>query len=410
MKVLIRPAIFTCLFFSGLSASPDPDSPGIYGVYSESNLSSLEGVAPGSNILIYSGDFPVGPPAPQTAAGFPLATSLAGTSVQATVGSVTVDAYILGVEAQWVRAMLPSSTPPGDGRLIVTYNGRASVPYRLHVVERQVGIYDGSWCRSSPERRPPSFCVPRAVQNVDSGGTVSVNSLVTPARPGQLVALWGTGLGLAPGNEAAGPIPGLLEIPGLQVLMGGRPVKIRYSGRSGCCAGMDEIIFEVPPGIEGCNVPVWVRYREDGSATSDVLVSIASGTGACSDSQGLSEVEVRKLAAGGLKAASILSTPAGLGIPDRCRRRTDSARAPTDVDRGALRQRLLQWPGRSSVRDGKLYGRQRRRRAGDRTVSVDLPLPRVCFNVDQPRRVSKPGVRGIDCFLERGGCRRRSRF
>jgi len=143
------------------------------------------------------------------------------------------------------------------------------------------------------------------VQNIAVTGAASANSLTAPARPGQLVTLWGTGLGFAPGNEAAGPIPGNLQISGLQVLFGGRPATIVYTGRSGCCAGMDQIVFEVPPGIEGCNVPVWVRYGEDGSASGDVYVSIASGTGSCSDPHGLSEPEVQKLSAGNLRTAEV---------------------------------------------------------------------------------------------------------
>lgn len=54
-----------------------------------------------------------------------------------------------------------------------------------------------------------------------------------------------------------GAIPGNIEQQDLQALVGGRLARIVYAGRSGCCAGMDEIVFEVPAGIEGCNVPVW---------------------------------------------------------------------------------------------------------------------------------------------------------
>ena len=277
---------------------------GIYGAYNESDAAS-QYVAPGSTVLIFSGDVPVGPEALQAATRFPLVTTLAGTSVKITVAGISSDAYVLGAETHWVRAMLPSGTPLGDGQLVVTYNGRSSVPYRLLVRERGFGVYNGSACSPSFTPAPPGFCVGRAVQNIDASGAVSTNSLLAPARPGQLVTLWGTGLGFAPGDEAAGPISGNLQVPGLRVLVGGQPANVVYSGRSGCCAGMDEIIFEVPPGIEGCNVPVWVRYAEDGSTSADVFVSIASGAGSCSDSYGLSESEVHKLSAGNLKTAEI---------------------------------------------------------------------------------------------------------
>lgn len=48
-----------------------------------------------------------------------------------------------------------------------------------------------------------------------------------------------------------------------------------------------------------------IRYGDDGSGTNDITVSIATGEGGCSDPQGLSESEVRTLAAGNLRAAQI---------------------------------------------------------------------------------------------------------
>jgi len=186
---LTRLAFSTWLLFCGPLAAAAQDAAGIYGVYNEGSLDAGDGIAPGSNILIFSGQFAVGPAVPQTAPTYPLVTTLAGTSVRATVGGVTVDLYVLGAETQWVRAMFPSRTPVGDGTLVVTYNGQSSVPYRLHVVERHLSIYDGSWCGPSSLPKPPSFCVHRAVQNADRLGAVTANSLTAPARSGAFVTL-----------------------------------------------------------------------------------------------------------------------------------------------------------------------------------------------------------------------------
>jgi uncharacterized protein (TIGR03437 family) len=262
----------------------------------------VEAVAPGSVILISSG-VQVGPSLPQSASGFPLRTSLAGTSVRVTVGTVTVDAFILATESRWVRALLPSNTPLGDGQLVVSYNGQASPPDAIRVVGRRFGIYSGEF--TPPGYLAPSVYVPRAVQNLNSANDVTLNSLVSPAQPGQPIVLWGTGLGAAAGDESAGPIPGDLKIAGMQVFVGNKPARILYAGRSGCCAGMDQVAFEVPPGMEGCNVPVWVRFDRDGYGSNEVMVSIASGEGACSDQHGFAEAEVRALAAGTLKLAKI---------------------------------------------------------------------------------------------------------
>jgi hypothetical protein len=68
---------------------------------------------------------------------------------------------------------------------------------------------------------------------------------------------------------------------------------------------MDQIVFEVPTGIEGCNVPVWVRFSEQGHGSNGVYVSINSRGGTCSDPYGLSESDSRAIAEGSLRAARI---------------------------------------------------------------------------------------------------------
>jgi len=79
-------------------------------------------------------------------------------------------------------------------------------------------------------------------QNVSSSGPVRLNNFANAATPGQLVVLWGTGLGPVSADEAAGPAPGDLEIQGLQVLVANKSARVVYAGRSGCCAGVDQII------------------------------------------------------------------------------------------------------------------------------------------------------------------------
>jgi hypothetical protein len=115
-RIVVR-VLSVALLLPALPAVQAADPPeGIYGVYRESARSATDRVAPGSNVLIFSGIFRIGPVTPQTAAGLPLVTTLAGESVKVTVGGISLDAYVLGAETQWVRAMLPSSIPGGrDG-------------------------------------------------------------------------------------------------------------------------------------------------------------------------------------------------------------------------------------------------------------------------------------------------------
>ncbi len=263
-------------------------------------------IAPGSVILISAG-YQIGPLIPQTALGFPLLTSLAGTSVRVTVNGRTVDAFVLAAESRWIRALLPSNTPLGDASIVVTWNGHESLPSSGNrIVQRHFGIYDGSY--QPPAYLAPTFLIPRVVQNIDSGGGSVLNSLLRPAKPGQLVGLWGSGIGFAPGDEASGPIPGNMNIPGLAVFVGPKPARVVYAGRSGCCAGLDQIVFEMPAGILGCTVPVWIKYGDDGSGTNDITVSVASGEGACSDPEGLSESGHSRQTASGITPHSVVKS------------------------------------------------------------------------------------------------------
>ena len=214
----------------------------------------------------------------RTVSGFPLSANLAGVSVQVKVGDTAIDALILSIEPNpfasggfRVRAVLPSRTPLGEASVQVKYKGEPTggrAGLKMRVVAREFGLYSAD----------NGFA---AAQNVSSSGSVRMNAYAEPATPGQLVVLWGTGLGAATGDEAAGPLPGDLGIEKLQVLVADKAARVVYAGRSGCCAGVDQIIFEVPAGIEGCAVPVVVRFSDDGSESTYETLAIAEQAGAC---------------------------------------------------------------------------------------------------------------------------------
>jgi uncharacterized protein (TIGR03437 family) len=83
----------------------------------------------------------MGPASLLQSSGFPLATTLSGTSVQVTVGSTAVDAFMIYTSAGQLAAVLPSNTPTGDAVASVTYNGETSAEFPFVVVERSFGIY-----------------------------------------------------------------------------------------------------------------------------------------------------------------------------------------------------------------------------------------------------------------------------
>jgi uncharacterized protein (TIGR03437 family) len=279
----------------------------IFGARGETFRSYYQGMgeaSPGSVVVINTandGLVTIGPAERQEAAGFPLQTSLAGTSVRVVpADGQPLDAFVLGTDSVFVRILLPSATPVGIADLVVTYDGTQKGKARIKVVKRQFGLYTEFFAY-------PQALGRKTAQNADSAGGVALNAYNNPARPGQIVILWGGGFGAAAGNETSGDNIGDLRIPGIQVLVGGViPANVLYAGRSGCCAGIDVVIFEVPEGISGCDVPVWVRSDEDPEGSNEAMVSISAREGACSDPHGYTEAEARAAAEGKKLIGAIL--------------------------------------------------------------------------------------------------------
>ena len=250
------------------------------------------GIAQGSMFVVFGTE--LGPPDLRQPAGFPLPVSLGGTSIRVTVGTTTVDAPLVYVWATQVAAILPSTTPEGIGLMALTYNGHTSQSGAFRVVPSSPGILTQDQAGTGAA----------LAQNFNSATDQPRNVLSRPAQPGQVVTLWATGLGPIPDNDALAPIPRDLGT-NLQVLVGAKPATVRYKGRSGCCAGIDQIVFEVPAGVSGCYVPVVVQA---GNAVSNfTTISVAAAGSDCVDLSGISGPMLEKLQSGGpLRVGSIM--------------------------------------------------------------------------------------------------------
>jgi uncharacterized protein (TIGR03437 family) len=228
------------------------------------------------------------------ATSFPLPKELGGTAIRVTVQGVTVDALMLYTFLSQVAAVLPSGTPVGHGTLVLTSQSKASDPQAIEVVGSSFGVFS----------RNQAGAGPGIVQNVNSELDRPVNSLTHAAHPNQTMIIWGTGLGAVSGDEAAGPLPGNLNLP-VDVFVGGKQAKIAYAGRSGCCAGLDQIVFDVPVGVEGCYVPVAIRVGD--RMSNFVTMSIARDGDTCNDLIGFPAPALAKLRQGSpLRLADVL--------------------------------------------------------------------------------------------------------
>src|SRR5581483_1628136 len=302
-----------------VSVFPAPAAPAIAkgGIYNNASYAGdgalNRGIAQGSVFAIFGSG--LGPDTLQQVRSYPLPKDLGGVTVRVTPQFLTpIDAYPLYVTAGQIGVLLPDSTPTGPADVTVTYQGQTSRPEQITVVRRNVGVFTANQAGSGPA----------IVQNFNSETDQPLNTLATPAKPGQTVILWATGLGAVSADETAAPAPGDIAA-GVTVYVGGAPALIRYAGRSGCCSGIDQIVFDVPKTVEGCYVPVHIVGRGvfttpenrtipvEHTVSNSVTISVA-GAGQCVDSSGLTGAELAAMQSKGgrVGALSFTRRPAGL--------------------------------------------------------------------------------------------------
>ena len=223
----------------------------------------------------------LGPQGIQIVTTLPFPTQVGGTQVKVTVAGTTVDAYMYYAQANQIAGILPSNTPAGNGTLAVIYNGVTSASVPIRVVDAAFGVFTLNQGGTGPG----------VFSNVNSGTDLPVNTLTNSARPGQAVIIWGTGLGPVTTPNEAGQLPTAGDLPTpVEVYVGGQRANVTYKGRSGCCVGLDQIVFTVPANVQGCYVPVVVKTGDFVSNFS--TLSVAPNGGACTDPTGLTGAQL----------------------------------------------------------------------------------------------------------------------
>jgi uncharacterized protein (TIGR03437 family) len=206
------------------------------------------------------------------------------------MGGTSWDAIMIYTLAGQIAAILPSSVPAGNGFLTVTYNMQPSPAVPITVAQSGFGTY--------------SLSSNGLGAGVITRPNYQVASFENPVSPGDILIIWGTGLGPVAGDEAAGPLPGN-QFPGTEVFVGGQSASVTYAGRSGCCAGLDQIVFQVPSTVPlGCFVPIAVR--SGGVVSNFTTIPIATGGQNCSDSVGIPSSLIARAQAGQTVAVGVV--------------------------------------------------------------------------------------------------------
>jgi hypothetical protein len=113
--------------------------------------------------------------------------------------------------------------------------------------------------------------------DVDSFTTGTVSGItISPAKPGQVLVAWATGLGpVAGGDNTASPgFNFAANGVNVQVIVGGMSITPAYAGRAPGLAGADQINFTLPANVQtGCTVPFQVSVN--GVLSNPTFIAIA---------------------------------------------------------------------------------------------------------------------------------------
>ena len=210
---------------------------------------------------------------------YPISKTLAGVTIKVIQGSTTVDALPIYVRQDQVNAIMPSNAPKGWVSVQVAYNGSQSNPSSVYVVDSSPGLFTLTGTGSGPA----------AAQNV-AGVDRPLNTNQAAAKPGQFVTLYATGLGPIAGDDSSSPPIGNLPAD-VSVFVGGVEAAVSYSGRSPCCAGLDQVTFAVPENApQGCWVPLYVRTKGTTTSNAASLAISADGSPCADPANPLSDV------------------------------------------------------------------------------------------------------------------------
>ena len=228
------------------------------------------GIAPGSIFVIIGTNLSSAQsPVLQSSAPPGLPTTLNQTTVSVKVNGVVTTPALYYASANQVAAVLPSTTPVGNGTLTVSVNGQPSAPAAIQVVASAVGL--------------DTLYGAGVGAGIVEDSNFNVLRFTNSAKPGQSVSLWGSGIGADPSNDDRTYPQSQNNLTGIptQAFIGGISASVTYSGRSQY-PGLDQYNVVIPANVPlGCFVSVVVQT---GNVVSNaVTIPVSANGGSCSD-------------------------------------------------------------------------------------------------------------------------------
>jgi uncharacterized protein (TIGR03437 family) len=239
------------------------------------------------------------------ALGFPLPTSSNGVSINFTpiaVGPPTT-AYLIYLYNQnsinQLAAILPSTLAAGKYNVTVTNGSVTSAPFPVTVVQSQPGLFTQD--TSGTGLVVVQNYVSASETDVDRFTTgVANQETISPAKPGQTLIAWATGLGpITTGDNSAAPFLNFLPGLNVQVIVGGMSITPTFAGRAPTFAGEDQINFVLPSNVPtGCTVSFQVSVNGVLSNATFLSIAPSASATACA-AVGLTTAQLQNLDNGG---------------------------------------------------------------------------------------------------------------
>jgi uncharacterized protein (TIGR03437 family) len=251
----------------------------------------------------------------------PGTTTLQNVPLKQTLNGVTINikgsdgstkpAYIYYLSPTQIDGILPSAVPVGAATITVSNNGAFSAAVPIQVVQSAFGLLTLNGGGTG------------MIAAFDANNNNALLSVTAAANPGDVLVLWGSGLGPVTGDESLAQTQTDFSTT-MEVDIGGIPVvstdkaNFFYHGRS-AYPGLDQINVKVPAGVTpGCAVSVAVKT---GNYVSNFgTMPIAASGRTCSDSAlGLSTTQLQSIINKGTYSGGTISltktSSAGISIP-----------------------------------------------------------------------------------------------
>lgn len=253
------------IVIAGLALAQTPIvTPG--GVVNGASFVSGQPITGGSLVSIFGSNFA------SSIAGadsIPLSTSLGGVTVRFVNGSTSTPAPLLFVNSTQINAQVPwNLIPPNSSQnvsVVVTTGAGSSAPVSVAVGPFSPGIF--------------SIGTLAAAQNVDGTLAQPAGSIpgraTHPAKIGDTIIIYATGLGAVDSAIADGDIPpGKLintrQVPA--ILINGVTAHVSFSGLSPQFVGVNQLNVEIPNVATGNSVPLQIQV---GGITSPSSITMA---------------------------------------------------------------------------------------------------------------------------------------